>query len=79
MSGLDLRLLRAPAASPMHASQHPDALLPIAMVAHLAGVTEAAIYARLRRNDFPRPVHAPGGQRWVAGQVTEYLQRSKTT
>ena len=67
--GLDLRLLRAPARSPM-AANDPETLT-IAQVAQRIGISEAGVYARVRRGIFPAPTRRG---RWSADEVTAHLR-----
>lgn len=43
-------------AQPLHAAQLADALLRLATVEALTGLSRSTIYTKLSRNEFPQPV-----------------------
>jgi prophage regulatory protein len=64
---------------PLHAAQIAEALLKLATVEALTGLSRSTIYARLSRNEFPQPIRlgtrctrfrAGDVQAWLAAQVS---------
>lgn len=59
---------------PIHAAQVADALLKLATVEAVTGLSRSTIYARLARNEFPQPVRLSARcTRFRAGDVQAWL------
>jgi len=59
---------------PLHAAQVADALLKLATVEALTGLSRSTIYARLARREFPQPIRLGARcTRFRAGDVQAWL------
>lgn len=59
---------------PLHAAQVADALLRLATVEALTGLSRSSIYAKLARQEFPQPVRLGARcTRFRAGDVQAWL------
>lgn len=59
---------------PLHAAQVADALLKLATVEALTGLSRSSIYARLQKNTFPQPIRlGTRCTRFRAGDVQAWL------
>ena len=58
----------------MDATQDVERLLPRREVERIVGMRRSAIYARMRRGDFPEPVRlGPGSVRWKLSEVQRWI------
>ena len=66
---------RAPASQPIHAAQIADALLRLATVQAVVGLSKTTIYTLVARREFPQPIRLGARcTRWRSGDVALWLQ-----
>jgi prophage regulatory protein len=77
-SNIDLAAKRNRASPPQqteHAAAIPDALLKVATVVKVTGLSESSIRRRVVTGDFPAPIkQGLRCTRWRAGDVTTWLR-----
>lgn len=53
----------------------PQALLPLSVVEGVVGLGKSAIYSRVARGDFPKPIRlSVKCSRWRAGEISAWLE-----
>lgn len=66
---------RAPASQPLSAAQITDALLRLATVQAVVGLSKTTIYTLVARREFPQPIRLGiRCTRWRSGEVAAWLQ-----
>jgi prophage regulatory protein len=66
---------RASIAQPLYAAELADALLRLATVQAVVGLSKTTIYTLVSRGDFPQPIRRGNRcTRWRSADVTAWLQ-----